>query len=156
MLDVGKPCTSTSAGFPGVPQRRLNTATSRPSLAAVVERQRSSVPPDCHSVKMSKAPASHAGMSNPRRHRKFGCCDSVHLTATTGLRTGDVNPERHLMDVALIGRGPLARPAHRVTGVGLGCVDLSCGLWCLIGQLILPGFRLERNSEAIDAWRFFV
>src|ERR1700758_2485890 len=155
MLDVGKPCTSTSAGAPGVPQRRLNTATSRPSLAAVVERQRSSVPPACPSVKMSKPPASHVGMSNPRRRRKFGYCDSVHLTATAGLRTGDVNPEGHLVDVALIGRGSLARPGHRVTAAVLGRLDLGCGLWCLIGQLILPGSRLERNSEAIDAWRFF-
>src|SRR5271166_2438900 len=58
MLDVGKPCTSTSAGAPGVPHRRLNTVTSCPSLAAVVDRQRSSVPPFCHSAKMSKLPAS--------------------------------------------------------------------------------------------------
>src|ERR1700739_1567482 len=58
MLDVGKPCTRTSAGAPGVPQRRLNTVTSFPSLPAVVERHRSSVLPFCHSAKMSKVPAS--------------------------------------------------------------------------------------------------
>src|SRR5246127_374782 len=58
MLDVGKPCTRTSAGAPGVPQRRLNTVTSCPSLPAVVERHRSSVLPFCHSAKMSKVPAS--------------------------------------------------------------------------------------------------
>src|ERR1700756_4513879 len=61
MLDVGKPCTNTSAGAPRVPQRRLNTVTSCPSLAAVVDRQRSSVPPFCHSAKMSKLPASQRG-----------------------------------------------------------------------------------------------
>ena len=61
MLDVGKPCTSTNGGAPGVPRRRLKIATSRPSLAAVVDRQRSSAPPFCHSAKMSKPPASQRG-----------------------------------------------------------------------------------------------
>src|ERR1700741_5213417 len=58
MLDVGKPCTRTSAVAPGVPQRRLNTVTSCPSLPAGVERHRSSVLPFCHSAKMSKLPPS--------------------------------------------------------------------------------------------------
>src|SRR5262245_32305690 len=53
MLDVGKPCTHTSAGAPGVPQRRENTVTSRPLLAAVVDSQRSRVPPLRQSSKMS-------------------------------------------------------------------------------------------------------
>ena len=49
MLAVGKPCTSTRGGAPGVPHRRVNTATSRPPLASVVDRHRSSVPPVRHS-----------------------------------------------------------------------------------------------------------
>src|SRR6516165_10009329 len=71
-------------------------------------------------------------------------------------RAGHVNTERHLVHVALIGRGALARPGHRVTLAVLGRSDLACGLGCLIGHLILTGCRLERNREAIDAWRFFV
>src|ERR1700682_24980 len=53
MLDVGKPCTQTIAGALGVPQRREKTLTSLPPLAAVDDCQRSSVPPLCHSSKMS-------------------------------------------------------------------------------------------------------
>src|SRR5271167_2432507 len=57
MLDVGKPWTSTNGGAPGVPHRRLKMLTSCPPLAAVVDRQRSSVASRCHSAKMSKPPA---------------------------------------------------------------------------------------------------
>jgi hypothetical protein len=53
MLAVGKPCTHTNAGAPGVPQRRLKTVTSTSSLAAVDDRHWISVAPLCHSSKMS-------------------------------------------------------------------------------------------------------
>src|ERR1700756_5713320 len=104
MLDVGKPCTSTNAGAPGVPQRRLNTAISCPLLAAVVDRQRSSVAPFCHSAKMSKPPAYGPG----------GFRFRIPLSDRWGVggrsRAGHMNPERHLVDIALTGRHPPARP----------------------------------------------
>jgi hypothetical protein len=53
MLAVGKPCTQTNAGAPGVPHRRVNTVTSAPEFAAVVDRQWISVPPLRHSSKMA-------------------------------------------------------------------------------------------------------
>src|ERR1700756_3208231 len=53
MLAVGKPCTHTSAGAPGVPQRRVKTATSASSFAAVDDRHWISVPPLRQSSKMS-------------------------------------------------------------------------------------------------------
>src|SRR5690349_4715450 len=58
MLEVGKPRTHTNAGAPGVPHRRLNTVTSVPSFAAVVDAQRISVAPACHAAKMSTTHAS--------------------------------------------------------------------------------------------------
>ena len=55
MLAVGKPCTQTNAGAPGVPQRRVKTLTSpsASAFAAVVDRQWISVPPLRHSSKMA-------------------------------------------------------------------------------------------------------
>src|SRR5262249_47803249 len=53
MLDVGKPCTQTSAGAPGVPQRLAKTLTSWPPFAGVDDRQGTAVPPSCQSAKMS-------------------------------------------------------------------------------------------------------
>jgi hypothetical protein len=56
MLDVGNPCTHTKPGAPGVPARRVNTVTSAPSLASVVDRQVNDVALLLHSSKMSTMP----------------------------------------------------------------------------------------------------
>jgi hypothetical protein len=53
MLAVGKPCTHTNGGAPGVPARRVKTVTSAPSFAAVDDRQWIWVPPLRQSSKMS-------------------------------------------------------------------------------------------------------
>src|SRR5215475_12375326 len=80
MLDVGKQWTRTNTGAPGVPQRRLNTATSAALFAAVVERQRISAAPPCHSAKMSKLPASQRGQRSDN--------DSTGLNRTQPDSTG--------------------------------------------------------------------
>src|SRR5690349_1530214 len=103
MLDVGKPCTHTSAGAPGVPQRRENTVTSRPPLVAVVDAQRSSVPPLRHSSKMSTPESLGA---RPLRRSFLRERDRAFLGVVTA-------EDRH-EDAGLLGPHLVGAPAPRL------------------------------------------
>lgn len=61
------------------PHRRLNTPTSCPSLAAVVDRQRIPVLRFCHSAKMSKLSASQSRswLETGRAHGHVTCIPNV-------------------------------------------------------------------------------
>src|SRR3954463_13706148 len=91
MLDVGKPCTHTSAGAPGVPVRRTNTVTSAPSLASVVERHTNDVAPSRQSARISRMPPLTVVRRAPgdARHSKqyrLAMCIQDHPAKVDSLR----------------------------------------------------------------------